>query len=148
MKEDDMADSFNATVNIDIAAPAAKVWDGITNPEIIAQYMMGAHVATDWKVGHPITWAGEFNGQAFRDKGEVLVFDPPKRLSVTHWSPLSNVEDKPENYHVVTYDLSETGGVTTLKLTQSNNSSQEAADDMARDGWTPMLQTLKRVLEQ
>jgi uncharacterized protein YndB with AHSA1/START domain len=142
-----MAKDFNATVSMEIDAPATKVWDGITNPDMIARYMMGARVDTDWRVGHPITWSGEIDGKRYQDKGEILVVEPLKRLSMTHWSPLSDADDVPENYHVVTYELAPVGDGTRLTLTQSNNPSQEAADAMAKNGWLPMLQTLKKLLE-
>lgn len=142
-----MANDYNATVSLDIDAPPAKVWAGITDPETIARYMLGARVDTDWRVGQPITWTGEIEGKRYRDKGKVLDVEPMKRLSMTHWSPLSDAEDRPENYHVVTYELSPSGAGTRLTLTQSNNPSQDAADAMANNGWLPMLQTLKHLLE-
>jgi uncharacterized protein YndB with AHSA1/START domain len=141
-----MTESFDAKVTTDIHAPIDKVWDGITNPEIIAQYM-GAQVTTDWEVGHPITWGWSIRGESFEDKGEILAVTKPHRLSTTHWSPFSGQADAPENYHVVTYDLAGAGDVTTLTLTQTNNPTQDAADAMARDGWEPMLQRLKEILE-
>ncbi len=124
------------------------VWDGLTNPELVKQFMHGTNVSTDWKVGSPIKWTGEWNGQAYEDKGEVLAFEPDKLLSTTHWSPMGGSEDKPENYHTVTYELSEGGGKTTLTLKQDNNPSQEEADQMAENNWLPILQKLKEVVEK
>jgi hypothetical protein len=40
-------------------------------------------------------------------------------------------DDKPENYHTVTYDLAENDGKTTVTLTQDNNATQAEADKMA-----------------
>ena len=45
------------------------------------------------------------NGKPYQDKGEVLEVDAPRRLSVTHYSPLMGQEDEPENYHTVIYTL-------------------------------------------
>lgn len=56
-------------------------------------------------------------------------------------------EDKPENYYIVTIDLNDKSGSTTLTLTQGNNATQEAADSMAKNAWLPMMETLKSVLE-
>jgi hypothetical protein len=36
-----------ATATID--APASKVWEATTNPELIRLYLFGADVITDWK---------------------------------------------------------------------------------------------------
>ncbi len=58
-------------------------------------------------------------------------------------------EDKPENYHTVTYELAENGGgQTTLTLKQDNNPSREDADAMAENSWQPILQKLKGVVEK
>lgn len=143
-----MAKTFNAIVNIEINAPVAKAWDGITDPDIIRQYMHGTNVVTDWRVGSPIIWKGEWDGKSYEDKGTILAVEPQKLLKTTHWSPMSGSEDKPENYHTVLYELADNHGNTVLTLTQGNNPSQEAADNMAKNGWTPMLQILKTVLEK
>src|SRR5205807_9908914 len=70
----------------------------------------------------PITWKGEWQGKTYEDKGTVLAVEPNKLLRITHWSPMGGSEDKPENYHTVTYELAERGarprspsGKTTMR---------------------------------
>jgi len=138
---------FEAVATVTIDAPRIKVWDALTNPQKVKQYMHGTNLSTDWKVGSPIAWRGEWKGQSYEDKGEVLQADPPQLLKYTHWSPLGGSEDKPENYHTVEYELTEDGGKTALTLKQDNNSSQEEADKMAADNWGPVLQGLKQTVE-
>lgn len=133
-------------VAVDIDAPADRVWRALTDPEDVATYMMGAEVDTDWQVGSPIYWRGEFQGKPFEDKGEVLEVDEPHRLSVTHYSPLSGAADKPENYHTLTYVLSEKDGRTHLELTQDNAGGDEEAEH-SRSMWTSMLAGLKNTAE-
>src|SRR5690606_7175074 len=70
----------------------------------------GTEVETDWTVGHPISFSGEWKGKSFTDKGEIQSFEEAKELSFTHWSALSGTDDRPENYHVVRYELSPSGG--------------------------------------
>ena len=79
--------------------------EGLTDSEMIQRYMFGAIVETDWKPGSPIAWRGEWNGKPFEDKGEVLEVLPYKFLKLTHFSPLSGQEDRPENYHTLEYEL-------------------------------------------
>jgi uncharacterized protein YndB with AHSA1/START domain len=144
-----MEETFDAHASITIRASIARVWQALTDPALIKYYMHGTQTVSDWKVGSPIFWRGEWQGKAYEDKGVILALEPQKLLKNTHWSPLSGSEDKPENYHTLTYILSENGDdTTTLALTQSNNPTQEAADEMAKIAWGPVLNTLKELLEK
>ncbi len=135
-----------ATASIDIEAPATRVWAALTEPDQIASYMFGSRVETDWEVGHPITWNGEWEGKPYQDKGQVLAYDEPRRLSVTHFSPLTGQDDVPENYHTLVYELDESAGVTTVSLSQDNNGSEEEAEH-SRANWQMMLDGLKKQVE-
>ena len=135
-----------ATASIEIEAPASRVWTALTEPDQIAAYMFGSRVETDWEVGHPITWNGEWEGKPYQDKGQVLAYDEPERLSVTHFSPLTGQDDLPESYHTLVYELRENDGVTTVSLSQDNNGSEEEAEH-SRANWQMMLDGLKKQVE-
>jgi uncharacterized protein YndB with AHSA1/START domain len=139
---------FEATKKVTIDAPRAKVWDALTNPERIKEYLHGTDTSTDWKEGSPITWRGEWKGQSYEDKGTVLAVERQRLLKYTHWSPMGGTPDKPENYHTVTYELAGEGSRTTLTLTQDNNATQEDADKMADNNWGPVLKGLKETAER
>jgi uncharacterized protein YndB with AHSA1/START domain len=136
-----------ATAQCEIDAPPGEVWRALTDRELIKQYMFGSEVTTDWKPGSPITWQGEFEGRAYEDKGEIISFEPGRLLEVTHFSPLTGQEDRPENYHRVRYDLQATDGGTRVQLTQDNNSSAEEAEHSGAN-WQMMLDGLKKVAER
>ena len=142
-----MTRGFEAISRVTIQAPMAQVWDALTNPDKVRKYLHGTNLVSDWKEGSPISWKGEWKGQSYEDKGAVLESDPPRHLKYTHWSPMGGSEDKPENYHTLTYELTEQGGDTVLTLVQDNNASQEDADKMAADNWGPVLQGLKQTAE-
>jgi uncharacterized protein YndB with AHSA1/START domain len=131
---------------VDIAAPSDRVWAALTDPAQIKEYMMGSQVESDWRVGSPITWKGEFQGREYEDKGEILEFEPGRTLAMTHFSPLSGAEDRPENYHHVVFALEDVGDTTQVTLRQDGNSSDEEADHSARN-WQMMLDSLKKVVE-
>ena len=97
-----------ATASIEIDSSADKVWHALTTPAEIKEYMFGSTVESEWKVGSPITFSGEFKGKPYEDKGEILEIEPSKRLSYSHFSPLAGKPDVPENYHTVSIDLDET----------------------------------------
>jgi uncharacterized protein YndB with AHSA1/START domain len=138
---------YVATAQCEIAAPPEQVWRALTDPELIKKYMFGSEVRTDWKPGSPITWQGEFEGRKYMDKGEIIAVEPGRRLEITHFSPLTGQEDRPENYHRVSYELQQTDGGTSLRLTQDNSSSAEEAEHSAAT-WQMMLDGLKKVAEQ
>jgi len=139
---------FEARKTVTIHASQGEVWNALTNPEKVKQYMHGTEMSTDWKVGSPIVWKGEWKGRAYEDKGTVLAVEPQKLLKYTHWSPMGGSEDKPENYHTVTYELAGEDGKIALTLIQDNNASQEEADKMANDNWGPVLDGLKETVEK
>jgi uncharacterized protein YndB with AHSA1/START domain len=143
-----MSRGFEAIKTVTIHATEREVWNALTNPEKVKQYLHGTEMSTDWKEGSPIVWKGEWKGRSYEDKGTVLEVEPQKLLKYTHWSPMGGSEDKPENYHTVTYELAGEDGKTTLTLIQDNNASQEEADKMASDNWGPVLNGLKETVEK
>jgi hypothetical protein len=72
--------------------------------------------------------------------------EPEKLLMSTHWSPLSGVPDSPENYHTVTYKLSEKDGSTEVTITQDNNASEEEKAH-SEENWKTVLAGMKKLLE-
>jgi uncharacterized protein YndB with AHSA1/START domain len=143
-----MTQTFSASTSVEIDAAPEVVWRALTDPAAIARYLHGTTVETDWTEGSPIFWRGEWQGRSYEDKGEVVAFDPPRRLAVTHWSPLTGDADVPANYHHVGYDLEPIdGGRTRLTLTHGNSPTQQAADAMVANGWRPTLQAIKQLVE-
>lgn len=143
-----MKGTLIAKAQITISAPIAKVWDALVNPEMIKQYMFGTHVVSDWKVGNPIVWKGEWEGKPYEDKGVILTLKPEHVLQYSHFSPLSGQADVPEHYHTVTIELAptETGTGTHLLLSQDNNST-EADREHSEEVWGMMLIGIKKFLE-
>src|SRR5262245_40353890 len=94
-----------ATAAITIDAPPAKVWRALVTPAAIKQLMFGTTVVAEWREGGPITWEGEWQGRAYKDKGVIRRFVPERTLQYTHFSPLSGLADVPENYHTVSIEL-------------------------------------------
>lgn len=144
-----MVDVFQAATSIDVDVSAEGVWRVLVEPDLVARYMHGTAVETDWRPGSSIVWRGEWQGRRYADKGEVLAVDRPRRLAMTHWSPMTGEPDLPANYHHVTYEIEPLGaGRSRLTLTHGNSPSQDAADAMIENGWRPMLAALKQVAEE
>ena len=141
------ASKVQTTVN---ASPTA-VWKTLTTASTLKQFFFGSDVSTDWTVGSPIRFRGNWKGKPYEDKGEIQAFDVGKRLAFTHWSPLSGIEDKPENYHVVAFDLTPTNDGTEVVLTQTNLNDAEPLTPENRaeyaKNWTMVLDGLRKTAE-
>ncbi len=141
-----MSKGFVAQATVTISAPTSRVWDALTIPELVKQYLFGTQMTTDWQVGSPITYEGVWEGKAYKDKGKVLEVEPGKLLVSTYWSALSGAPDVPDNYQTVRYELSPAGSGTRLTVVQDNNETQEGADHAARN-WKMVLDGMKKLLE-
>lgn len=138
-------------VRTTINAPPTAVWKALTNASSLKQFFFGSDIVTDWRIGSPIRFRGDWKGKPYEDKGTIQSFDVDRRLAFTHWSPLSKLEDKPENYHIVSFDLRPVNGGTEVVLTQTNQSDSEPLTPEIRKeyekNWTMLLDGLKKVVE-
>ena len=140
--------------SITIDAPAAKVWDVLTNPEQTKKYMFGCETVSDWKPGSPLLWKGDYEGKEMVFvKGDIVDIDPGKYLAYTTIDPNSTIDDISENYLTVTYSLSEDNGQTLLTVKQGDYT--KVADGETRykeasnngEGWNPILVEIKKIAE-
>lgn len=141
-----MAEDYVAKVDTLVEADQARVWKALTDPADVKQYLFGTEMKTDWKVGSPVTWSGEYDGHKYQDKGEVRKFEEPNELSYTYFSSMSGKDDQPSNYGLVTWKLEEEKGKTHVWLTQSGNDS-EASKAHSEKNWKATLEGLKKVVE-
>jgi uncharacterized protein YndB with AHSA1/START domain len=141
-----MKETLNAKISLSINAAPSKVWKAITTPASIKKYLMGTDVSTDWKEGSPINYTGEYNGKKYHDKGVIKKIEPEKIFQSTYWSSMGGKEDKPENYNLVTYNLSEKDGKTVLTLTQDNVGSEKEKEHVTGN-WKAVLKKLKEIAE-
>lgn len=110
--------------------------------------MFGTQVVSTWKKGDTVIYKGQWDGQPFEDRGTILVVEPSKTLQFSFFSASSGLEDRPENYSLITYEIKlKDDSSTTLLVTQDNNPTQEAAD-LAAASWEMTLKQIKGILEQ
>jgi uncharacterized protein YndB with AHSA1/START domain len=135
-----------ARVVTEIRADPGKVWEALTTPAIVKRYFFGVDVVTDWKVGGPLLYRGEWNGKAFEDKGVIRAFEPGRLLALDYWSGFSGKPDMPENYQRVTYALEPAGAGTRLTITQACEPTAEARAH-CESNWMMVTGGLKQLLE-
>lgn len=128
-----------------IKASVEKVWDGMTNPEIVKQYFFGTELISDWKVGSSITFQGEWEGKPYRDKGVILELEENKKIAYSYLSNWSGKEDLPENYLWVCYEFNSIGDNTELTIHQSNYEAETA--NHSEGNWASLIDGLKKIVE-
>lgn len=128
-----------------IKAPIDKVWNALTNPEMVKQYFFGSNQETDWDVGSKVLWTGEYDGTTYVDKGVVLEYLPNKKLSYSYLSSWSGLDDKPENYLLVSYEVTPTESGTELIISQSNYDEEKAKH--SSENWKIVVDGLKNLIE-
>jgi uncharacterized protein YndB with AHSA1/START domain len=141
-----METNFKIQYKTTINAPLEIVWEALTNPAIVKQYFFGSELVTDWKVGNPIVFQGEWEGQKYKDKGEVLEYEHNKKLSYSYLSNWSGKEDLPENYLWVSYEVKSDGENTELTIHQSNYN--EELTKHSEENWASLVAEMRKIIEK
>jgi uncharacterized protein YndB with AHSA1/START domain len=141
-----MSQNFSNKKSIIINAPVGDVWKALTDPALIKQYYLGVDTIGQWKEGNTIIFKGEWQGKKVEGKGRVLQLEDEKILKHSYLSNVSGLEDRPENYHKVTYRLAPQNGSTELILTEENLQTKEMQQQSAKL-WDMILNNLKVLLE-
>ena len=143
-----MDKSLVATKSIQINSSPERIWIVLTDPERIKVYLFGTEVKTDWKVGSTIGFSGEYDGHKYEDKGNVLEVRPNELLNYNYWSGFSGLEDKPENYALVSYRIKKLGdGQCEFTWYQQGFSSEEGKCH-TENGLQTMLMQIKQLAEE
>jgi uncharacterized protein YndB with AHSA1/START domain len=143
---DIMAQSFSNKKSVIINASVDDVWKALTDPVLIKQYYLGVDTIGEWKEGNTIVFKGEWQGKKVEGKGKVLQLEDNKLLKHSYLSNISGLEDRPENYHIVTYELAPQDSGTKLTLTEENLQSKEMQEQSAKL-WDMIFGNLKKLLE-
>jgi uncharacterized protein YndB with AHSA1/START domain len=130
-----------------IHASPTRVWEALTNPDLIKEYFFGTNVISEWKEGSEVSWTGEWKGKPYLDKGVILKMVPEKLLTFTHWSSRIGVPDKPSNYSWYSYELELQGPNTALTITQENKSGGPVTEK-TWEHWDTVVKGLKNLLEK
>ena len=139
---------LSVSKSVVINAPVSKVWDALTNPQIIKEYLFGTETITDWQVGSEIIFQGEYQGHKYRDKGLVVENVNNRVLSYLYWTAFSGLEDKPENYSLVTYGLSEEPNQHAKLTWTQKGFANDAGYNHSETGMDAFLQSIKQIIER
>ncbi|PZF72899.1 SRPBCC family protein [Taibaiella soli] len=131
---------------ITINAPADKVWNTLTQPELVKQWQYGSDVITDWNAGSEIRFRTEWEGNVYEQWGKILEVRNHELIKYSLFAPRPDLEDKPENYFVMHYVLTPENNQTKLEIIQEDN-RPNAVQEADQGEENPILQTLKTIAE-
>ncbi|MCC9138963.1 SRPBCC domain-containing protein [Pontibacter silvestris] len=137
-----------ASSNIKMRSTPEKLWRVLTDPEKIKEYLFGTKVQTDWKVGSQILFQGEYDGQQYTDKGNVTERKVNELLKYDYWSGFSGLEDKPENYSLVTYRIEKLNDNEVKFTWHQQGFSSETGQKHTEEGLKGMLKKIKELAEK
>ncbi|SCB36102.1 SRPBCC family protein [Rhizobium multihospitium] len=129
-------------VEREIAHPPAKVWRALTQPHLIAEWLMKNDFVP--VLGHRFSFRSDWGGVL---DCEVLVVEPDARLSYrwnfAHDDPAFDLKS------VVTFTLTQTDKGTRLRMEQVGfRPDQKQAYGGAKAGWRQFLERLEQVLAE
>lgn len=132
---------------VTIDASLEAVWAALTRPRYVERWQYGSHLDTDWKVGRPLRFTTEWEGQVYEQWGTVISFDEPTTLRYSLFAPRPDVADVPENYFTMTYELQRDADMTTVTITQLDPRVEGDDTQHEDDATNPVLLALRDVAE-
>jgi uncharacterized protein YndB with AHSA1/START domain len=131
---------------IKINASRQKVWDTITKAELVKLWQYGSDLITTWEIGSDIKFRTEWEGRIFEQWGKVLEVRPNELVKYSLFAPRPDLEDKPENYFIMSYVLTQQDGLTQLVIIQEDN-RPNAIQEPRQGEENPVLKSLKQLAE-
>jgi uncharacterized protein YndB with AHSA1/START domain len=128
-------------------APAERVFDAWTSPEVLRRWWHAEHhwettlAEVDLRVGGAVrvVMRDPDKDVEYGGGGQYLEIDPPRRLVFTwYW-------DGNETRQVIEVDFEESDGVTTVRFTHRDLWDEQAVRDH-EDGWSNCFDNLDRAL--
>jgi uncharacterized protein YndB with AHSA1/START domain len=137
---DAKTEARTVVVEREIAHPPEKLWRALTQPHLIAEWLMQNNFAP--RVGHRFKLTGDWGGVL---DCEVLAIEPNRTLSYTwnfaHDDAAYNLQS------VVTFTLTPTRAGTHLRMEQAGfRPDQKQAFGGAKAGWQQFFGKLEQVL--
>ena len=135
-----MTDIRTVVIERDIAHPPEKIWRALTEPHLIAEWLMKNDFRPD--IGHRFNLTGEWGGVL---DCEVLDIEPHRTLSYS-WN-FSHDDVAFDLRSVVTFTLTPIAAGTHLRVEQSGfRPEQKQAFGGAKLGWQQFLEKLETLV--
>ena len=126
-----------------IATTPEKLWRALTEGAFTERYWFGTRIESDWSPGARVTL---WRDNAVSDSGEVLEYEPHRRLSYT-WQVEFHEEFRRERPSRVTFEIEPVGAELKLTVTHDRFEPGSKVHAAVSNGWPMVLASLKSLLE-
>jgi uncharacterized protein YndB with AHSA1/START domain len=141
---------------VDINAPADKVFQALTDPKQLMQWWNSDECTTEffemdarrggrWRFGTRNSKLNVNGVSRFFCQGEVLEYDPPRLLAYT-W--IANWHDDKTRRTIVRWELTPSKDGTHVKVTHSGLAHEAVARKDYSGGWPGVVEMLKKFVEK
>jgi uncharacterized protein YndB with AHSA1/START domain len=133
-----------------IRTTAEKLWEALTSSDFTRRYWCEVTHDTTWKPGS--SWALKTPDGRLADVGEVIEFDPPRRLVVS-WAHTLKPEFKTKGHSRCTFELEPAADSIKLTITHALGTMDPTEANTTKffegisGGWPAILSSLKSLLE-
>jgi uncharacterized protein YndB with AHSA1/START domain len=135
------SETRSVVVEREIAHPPERIWRALTQPHLIAEWLMKGDIAP--VLGHSFRLSGEWGGVDC----QVKAVEPNRKLSYT-WNH-AHEDAAFDMESVVTFTLTPTGTGTHLRMEQLGfRPEQKQAYQGAKFGWQQHFANLEKALER
>jgi len=98
-------------------------------------------------VASPISFQGNYEGQTYQHKGNILEVEKNNTLKYNYWSSFSGLKNKPESYAIVTYKLEKKNNAQIVFTCKQEGFANEAGKCHSENGLKIMLDQIKEIAE-
>ena len=95
----------------------------------------------------PISFQGNYEGQTYQHKGNILEVEKNNTLKYNYWSSFSGLKNKPESYAIVTYKLEKKNNAQIVFTCKQEGFANEAGKCHSGNGLKIMLDQIKEIAE-
>lgn len=121
-----------------------KLWQALTDPEVIRRYFAGVTQESAWTPG--ASWRMIKPDGTVSDSGEVLEIEPQRKL-VLKWRNEFRPEWRAEGDSRMTYEIETEGEKVKLTVIHEIDAPQSKLIEAVSGGWPYILSSLKTLLE-
>jgi len=127
-----------------IRATPERIWQALTNSDLVKRYYFGSVIESDFRAGSPLVYKQPDTGRV-DITGEVIEADPPRKLVHTFsvgWD--EDVHDPPTR---VTWEITPAGEASRVAVTHDGFTEENETFAQTKGGWPMILSGLKTLLE-